>query len=151
MATFNGNNYASANAKPMVLIPNGEVSGEVKLFLEEYTPAVALAAADIILLGPKFPAGARIVGGYVKSAAQGGTITVDIGNLISASGAEAADQDSIADDVSLVSAGVVLLSAENCVKFGEKFSEEVQLQMLVNANGANASAKIQVAILYVLA
>lgn len=151
MATYNGNNYANANAKPQILIPAGEVSGEVKTFIEEFTPSVALAASDLILLGPKFPANARIVGGYIKSAAQGGTTTVDIGNLVGASGAEAADQDSIADDVDISSAAVVLLSAENCAKFGEKFSEEVQLQMLVNANGANTGAKIQVVIHYVLA
>lgn len=151
MATLEGVNYVNANAKPLTLIPQGQFSGEVKSFYEEITPAAALLNGDIIKLGPKLPKNAVIVGGFLKYAAQGGTCTVNIGNEVGAEAVEAADADSIVSAVDISAAGLTLLSAENAAKFGEKFSEEVQLVAAVTANGANASAKIQLFIQYVIA
>lgn len=151
MSTLEGVNYASSIAKPQSLIKMGEYSGEIKSFYEAITPSAALLNGDTIKLGPKFPKNAVIVGGFLKFAAQGGTCTVNIGNEVGAEAVEAADADSLASAVDISAAGLVLLSAENCAKFGEKFSEEVQLVAAVTANGANASAKIQLFIQYVIA
>lgn len=149
MATLSGVNYAKSIAKPMQLIAIGEFSGEVKSFYEEITPSGNLAAADIIKLGPKLPAGARIVGGFIKSAAQGGACTVDLGNEASDAGGEAADVDSLGAAFSLVSAGAADLSSKNGAKFGNIFSEPVQLIATVNANGS--TGKIQLSVQYIIA
>lgn len=151
MATLSGVNYAKSVAQPLQLISQGEFSGEVKLFYEEITPSIALASADLIKIGPKLPAGCRIVGGFIKSAAQGGTCTIDLGNEVGALGNEAAAVASLGAAFSLVAASSQTLASKSGAKFGEKFSEPVQLVALVNANGANASAKLQICIQYVVA
>lgn len=148
MAEFQSSNYVKANSKPQIPIEAGEVSGKSRWNYHEYQPLVNLANADTILLG-KLPAGARIVGGFVKSAAQGGTCTLDLGNQVSAqSGAEAADVDSLGAAFSLVAAGAQQISSKNGAKFGNKFSEEVQ--MFATINNAGSTGLIQIAIEYVL-
>jgi len=147
MAEFKSSNYVKANSKPLLPIDAGEVSGKSRWNYNEYQPLANLASADTILLG-KIPAGARIVGGWIKSAAQGGSCTVDIGNQVSAPGGEAADVDSLGAAFSLVSAGILQLSSKVGAKFGSKFSEEVQIFATINATGS--TGLIQIMVEYVL-
>jgi len=148
MAEFQSSNYVKSVAKPQIPIEMGEVSGKPRFLYNEYQPLANLAAADTILLG-KIPAGARVIGGWIKSAAQGGSCTADIGNQISAqSGAEVADVDSLGAAFSLVAAGALLLNSKNGAKFGNKFTEEVLIFATINATGS--TGLIQIAIEYVL-
>lgn len=148
MAEFQSSNYVKSVAKPQIPIDMGEVSGKSRLLYNEYQPLVNLANTDTILLG-KIPAGARIVGGFIKSAAQGGTCTLDLGNQVSAqSGAEVAAVASLGAAYSLVAAGAALLASKNGAKFGNKFSEEVLIFATINNTGA--TGLIQIAIEYVL-
>lgn len=149
MATLSGVNYGYAAAVPPTPIPVGQYNGMIRTFYDEITPAAALGLNDIIKFGPLFPANARIIGGWVKFEAQGGSCNLKIGNAVSSDAAEAADDDCLFDqDVS--SAGITLLSAENLAKFGLTFASPVQLQGLVSVAGATAAKKIQVCIHYVL-
>ena len=148
MAEFQSSNYVKSVAKPQIPIEMGEVSGKPRFLYNEYQPLVNLANADTILLG-KIPAGARIIGGWVKSAAQGGTCTLDLGNQASAqSGAEALDIDSLGAAFSVVAAGAALINSKNGAKFGNKFTEEVLI--FATINNAGSTGLIQIALEYVL-
>lgn len=147
MAALYGSNATKRNSVPAELIPQGEVGGEMKMAYDEITPSAALGLNDTIEF-MKLPKGARIVGGWLKFAAQGGSCAIKIGNL--AGDSVSADDDSLATEV-ISSAGIVLLSAENAALFGTQLSEELTISGLVTVAGANTGAKIQLCVQYVLA
>lgn len=102
MAEYNAVNYTSQYVtKPSEKIPAGEFNGRVRCLRDQYTlvgesASVGLDNGDTIL-GPKIPAGARVIDAWVKiDKSLGATGIFDLG--WAANGVDSADADGFVND-----------------------------------------------------
>jgi hypothetical protein len=80
MAIYNGYNLSQiALGKKL---PGGEINGRVKVLHEKFTLTAELLVADEIL-GPKIPAGAKVLDAYVAAPSLGATGIVTLGHKAS--------------------------------------------------------------------
>lgn len=80
MATVYGVNATKfADAKPSNIVDGSQSAGSVRFFYDEYE-ASSLAASDVILVGPKLPAGAQVIDIIVNFDDLGTGTTLDVGD-----------------------------------------------------------------------
>ncbi len=155
MATVYGVEATKAyNSNPVTKISKGEFNGRVQMLRDSYTFSADLASADIIKLGGKLPAGARVVDAFIKWAdldASGGTI--DVGWAASVEGNEAADADGFFANLDVTSAGAARLSdSSHYANAGmlKEFSESVQVQAVIDGDTDATSGSIELVLYYVV-
>jgi len=133
MANLDGSNYAKINTTvPSVKTPSGESDGRKRIIYDSYdVSAASLAGGDVLRMGSKIPAGARVLSCKAYfSASLAATSDIDIGWAASAEGGEAADPNGFMDAVDASSAGTDE-SAVGDAGHLKKFPESVQLQATV--------------------
>src|SRR4051812_17239106 len=89
MATVKGVERTKQDTIPADLRDQGSKGGVVRVLYDKYVAAGALSLNDVIQLG-QLPAGARVVGYWLKSGDLGTTGTLDLGWAASADGVESA-------------------------------------------------------------
>lgn len=156
MATKYGTNRTLIRATPASLVEQGEQSGHLKVIYDEYVFAGDLAVNDVIQMGSKIPAGARILDVSLDSpdldTASAGALTV--GWLISDDAAQAADDDGFLTTVDVHTAGKTqLMSGLLCSnvpgKF-KKFASAVQPAIKVSGETDATTGTIRLAIFYIV-
>jgi hypothetical protein len=156
MATFYGVEATKAyNSDPKTMISKGEFNGRVQSLRDIYTLSADLASSDVIVMGGKLPAGARVLDVFIKWAdldASGGTI--DVGWAISAEGNVAADDDGFFANLDVTSAGSARLSdSTHSANAGmmKEFDEAVAIQVKIDGDTDATSGSIEMFVLYVVA
>lgn len=152
MATY----YGIETSKPRSSIPQardqGTLGGGVKTLYDKYTLSADLSAADVIVMG-KLPAGARVVGYWLKSSdldASGGTL--DLGWAASSDAVVSADDDGFLSNVDVATAAITVDHADQdaMVGLGKKFDSAVDVQVKVEGDTDATSGDIEVCIFYVV-
>ena len=147
MATLYGENADKILVDvPSQNIPSSD-NGRKRSLYDKFSLSADLSAADVILMGSKIPAGARVLDAKIKFDALGAG-TLDVGWQASAEGNEAADPDGLIDGAAVTSAGSVRADAEAGVM--KKFSEAVQPIVTVATDNSATSGDIEIYIDYVL-
>lgn len=136
---------------PSDKIPANGNHGVVRVAYDSYALTADLAAADIITLG-RIPAGARVVGYWLKSAdldASGGT--VNLGWAASSDAVEAADPDGFLLTADVTSAITIDHGdQENMVGLGKVFSSAVDVIITTVGDTDATSGTISACIFYVV-
>ncbi len=154
MATFYGANATlSLNQVPTGKVPAGESGGRVRLLFDTYTIAADFATLDIIKMGDKVPAGARVVDAwlaYDDLDTSGGTL--DFGWAASADAVVAADATGFISAADATNADVIKMT-DNGAKAtgqGKSFASAVQPQVRIQGDTDVTSGVIQSYVFYVL-
>lgn len=133
MAEYNAVNYAAQYvAKPSEKVPPGEFHGRRRVLRDEYvlvgeTSSVGLNATDTIL-GPKLPAGARVLDAWVKvDKSVGATGIFDLG--YAANGVDVLDADAFVTGADAGGQAAFERACDGQVNAGidKKFTVETQL------------------------
>jgi hypothetical protein len=151
MATNYGVNATLAQNNPVDKIDASDAGGRVRCIYDTFTLTADLAAADVIKLGSKIPAGARVVGGYLHTAdldGSGGTIC--LGYAASADGAEGADDDAFINDLDVTSAAYTNFHTAPLVGLGKKFAGACDLQLSTVGDTDATTGAISVFLFYTL-
>ncbi len=150
MAEFKGVNKTYIDSVPPVKVPKGESYGIKRVLYDEFTITEDMSG-DTVLMGSKIPAGARVHQATLYSPDMG-TVTADIGWLISDDGVEAADTDGFFDGVDIGAAADTFLMTEvlgTVPGIFKQFASPVQVQVLFNTT-TGTSGTIKLAIEYVV-
>lgn len=149
-------NYGENADKILVDVPSQKVDasdngGRVRCIYDKFTLTAALSAGDVVYMGSKIPAGARVVDAmlvYDQLDASGGD--ADLGWLASDDGAESASVNGLIDGADVTSAGAT--RATNGAGIGKKFESAVQLVVEAQAAGGwdQTSGDIQMFVYYTL-
>jgi hypothetical protein len=147
MAEILGLNAGKVANAQGVKINKGEVSGRVRCLYDEKLMTAEASDLDTLRVGAKLPAGARVVGGVVKSPDLGGSGTLRLG--YEANGVDTLSSDAFG--VSMDSSGQALHFNLNGLAVGKKFEKETQVFLTFNGATASATNKtIQVWLFYVV-
>lgn len=152
MASFNGINYAKTIAKPAQKAAPGEINGRVKWLHEKYVCTQDVYAIGDLILGPKLPAGAKVIDALFVSEDLGTTGVVDLGFAAS----EDLDGTAItADPNGLISGAdcTAAVRAEMALEAGlfQDFGIETQVQAVFTTASDAADTKIiHFAVAYVI-
>jgi len=153
MANFNGVNYAKTIAVPAQKANPGEINGRVKWLHESYTCVANVYAIGDIILGPKLPAGAKVIDALVRSPSLGTTGIIDLGFAASTDldgTAITADPNGL---VSGADAGGQAVHKKMSTEAGfmQDFGAEAQVQAIfTEASDAADTLVIQFAVAYVI-
>lgn len=150
MATVYGVNAVKAQSENgAIKVQSGEAVGRVRSVYDEYTfPAAAFASGDVIEIGSKLPAGARVVDAQVKCPSLGTTGIFTLG--YAANGLDVADPDAF---LTADAGGQAVLAKPSLSSAGilKKFEAETQLILTsTEVTTAAAGLKIQVEVEFVL-
>lgn len=150
MATLYGVEATKATNDIPQLVDQGSAGGRVHVAYDKYVAAGALTLNDKINMG-KLPAGARIVGYWLKSTDLGTVGTLSLGWSASDDGVEAGDDDAMLNDVDVHSAAITVDEGdqEAMVGLGYKLSAPVDIQLLVSA-ATDAAGTIETCVQYVI-
>jgi hypothetical protein len=142
MAVFNALNYAKAYVNvPSEKIAPGEVGGELQVAYDEYTFTANAAVNDVIRLGIKIPAGARIHEAVVIAPSLGTTGTFALGT--------ASNTTSLIAAANAGGQAVKALTPAGAADLGKELSEDTFYQLTCTvATTAAAGLKIQVWVIY---
>ena len=104
MASYYGVNADKALVDvPKTLAEQGESGGRLHCIYDQYTMVGAISQNEILYMGTKIPAGARVVEAILSTSADldasGGTM--DVGYAASADGVEVADPDAFFDGLDI--------------------------------------------------
>ncbi len=141
---------------PPAAIPSSDGGGRVRLIYDSYTFAADMADEDIILMGPKIPAGARVIDVMMKFTDLGAnTGRLDVGWQASSDAVEAADLDGFMVAVDPGTAADIIKMSDNltgatAAGMGKKFASAVQTQIRVETDTDAASGTIELFIQYAL-
>lgn len=154
MSTKYGTNAAKAVASIPQLMSQAEVSGKIHVHYDEYVFAGDLAAGDVILMGAKLPAGARVLEVVLDSPDldSGSTGALTSGWQASDDAVEAADADGFLTTVDVHTAGKAqsmsaLLCSNVPGKF-KKFNAAVQPAITISGETDATTGTIRQAIYY---
>lgn len=153
MANFNGSNYAKTIAVPSQKANPGELNGRVKWLYETYTCVADVYAIGDQILGPKLPAGAKVVDALIHSDSLGTTGILDLGWVAS----EDIDGNTVAADpnglISGADAGGQAVHKKMSTEAGfmQDFGIETQIVAIFTeaSDGADTDT-IQFAVAYVI-
>jgi len=155
MATVYGVEATKAyNSEPATKISQGKFAGQLHVIMDSYSLSADLASGDVIRMGGKIPAGAKILNVEVKFPdldASGGTL--DVGWLASSDAVEAADADGFMANLDVTSAGfAALASATHFANPGylKEFAAECQAAITVDGDTDATSGTIYMNIWYVV-
>lgn len=150
MATVYGT-YATKrdNTVPAEKLETQVDGGRIRVSYDSYSCSAVLALNDVIKLG-KLPAGARVVGFWLKSADLGTAGKLDLG--WEANGVDAVDVDGFLAAVDVNAAAVTKdqSSQANMPGLGKKFGAETQIIVTANEATTATSGTIEVCIQYVI-
>lgn len=156
MAIKKGTNATKIAALPSQLAEQGEAGGNIKVHYDEYVFAGDLAANDVIYMGGKLPAGARVLDVVLDSPDldSGSSGALTSGWLASADAVEAADAAGFLTTVDVHTAGKAqsmsaLLCSNVAGKF-KKFSSAVQPAIKITGETDATTGTIRQAIYYVI-
>lgn len=156
MAVRNGENYKKAYVDvPSSKIDKGEQIGRVRVAYDRFdlaTIAAVLAVNDTVL-GPKLPAGSKVLDAAVKSVSMGATGIFDFG--WQANGVDAADPNGLVDQADAGGQAVYKLGSTPPVGPAtagvlKDFSVETQTELLVTEATANSTGVVEMFVWYVV-
>ncbi len=154
MATNYGVNATkSYNSTIPTLQLIGQAGGNVKSIYDSFTQTADLAIGDIIKMGAKIPAGARIIDLRLVFGAFGGSGAVSVGWLAGAAAVEAAQANGFATSTLVISsAGVysMFTTQPTSVGLNKVFSEECQIQLVTTVDTTSTDKTITLELLYVI-
>ena len=152
MATFEGKNYTKINGEPSVKVPEGQVTGQVKIIYDEIDfGANVYAIADVIKLGALLPEGARVIDATVKCPSLGTTGIFNVGWEASANGVEALDTDGLIVGADAGGQAVLAKCTASSAGVGKQFAAPVQLvAVFTEATDAASGLKLQLWVEYVM-
>lgn len=145
MADFNAVNFAKAYVNvPSEKIAPGEVSGDLLVAYDEYTfPANAFVLNDVIKLGIKIPAGARVIEATVVAPSLGTTGIFSLGT--------ATDPDALIVAADAGGQAVRANIPAGAADLGKELTVDTFYQLTcTEATTAAAGLKIQVWVKYVV-
>jgi hypothetical protein len=150
MATLKGIERTKQDTVPADLRDQGSKGGVMRVLYDKYAPAGALSLNDVIQIG-QLPAGARVVGFWLKSSDLGTTGTLDLGWAASSDGVEAANATGFlaAVDVNAAAISISTSDQENQAGLGKKFSSAVEVQIKASA-ATTAAGTIEACVQYVV-
>lgn len=155
MATVYGNNADKLLVDvPAQQLDAGDAGGRVRSIYDKYTLTADLASADVIKMGAKIPAGARVIECILKCAdldASGGTL--DVGWEASADAVESANTSGFYSNVDVATAADVFLASQNAASpagIMKKFSSAVQPIITVDGDTDATTGDIELVILYIV-
>lgn len=156
MATKYGTNATNLQSNPQKLVEQGELAGRLHVHYDEYVFSADLAANDVIYMGGKLPAGARVIDVVLDSpdldTQSAGALTS--GWLASDDGVVSADDDGFLTTVDVHTAGKAqsmntLLCSNVPGKF-KKFASAVQPAIKISGETDATSGTIRQAIYYIV-
>lgn len=135
------------SAKPGV----GEQGGNLRVIYDTYELTADMSANDVILMGGKLPAGARVHDVHLFFDALGAG-TLDVGWQASVDGGESADADGFINGAAVTSQGHESMQEDHFAEAGmfKSFSEAVQPAITVATDTSASSGTISLAIWYTL-
>lgn len=153
MATKYGTNATNLAASVPSFAGVGEQGGRVRVIYDKYTLTADLASGDVIYMGGKLPANARVIEVMLKFAdldASGGTL--DVGWLASDDAVESQTLEGFISNADCTSADVILASQNQAAPSGimKKFSSAVQVVVSTDGDTDATSGDIELAIMYVI-
>jgi hypothetical protein len=156
MATKYGTNATKIAANPAQLAEQGEQRGRINVHYDEYVFTGDLAVNDVIYMGGKLPAGARVLDVVLDSpdldTASAGALTS--GWLVSDDAVVAADDDGFLTTVDVHTAGkaqsMSALLASNVPGKFKKFASAVQPAIKISGETDATTGTIRQAIYYVV-
>ena len=142
--------YVSGTSYAKVIAPDatnkvgpGEWGGRVRCQLDSYTTA-STASGVVIRLG-KLPAGARVIGGFLTTAAMGTSVTLAVGN--GGSGQGAIFQAATLSSTATAQPRPLMLTGKSGYTVGTLTGDDV---MTVTVGGASATGLVELCTLYVV-
>lgn len=150
MATLYGIESAKRKQGIPQLMAQGVAGGGVKVAYDKYTAAGAMILNDVVKMG-KLPAGARVVGYWLKSDDLGTVGALDLGWAASSDGVEAAQAQGFLGAVDVKTAAVTADHATQADKLGlgKVFASEVDIQVKVQT-ATDAAGSFEICVMYVI-
>ena len=135
---------------PSTKIDSSDQGGRMRVAYDSYTVSSNLSSADVIKLG-KIPAGARVYETVIAcSAGLGASVDGDLGHSAGPDGTEAADDDAFGAAIDLNVTTVTKSMDPTDAGYAKQFSEDVDVELLLNDAVTASSQVIHCWIMYAL-